>query len=149
MKGYRGYVSSRQFGGERAPQHVQNIVIRHYCEQNNLCYLLSATEYAMEDCYAILNSLISELSELNGIVCYSALQLPKRVDHRLGILREVVDMGKELHFAVETTAIRTPDDISRLEDVFLVRQTCLTALRVEEYRPAVKQIRVNALLSDR
>ena len=35
-KKVRGYIFSRSFMGERVPQHVQNIVIRDYCEKNNL-----------------------------------------------------------------------------------------------------------------
>ena len=34
---------------ERVPQHVQNIVIRDYCSKKDIQYLLSSTEYAMEN----------------------------------------------------------------------------------------------------
>ena len=33
--------------GERVPQHIQNQIIRKFCEINNLEYSLSASEYAM------------------------------------------------------------------------------------------------------
>ena len=49
MAGHRGYIFSRPFHGNRVPQHVQNMVIRDYCQRNGLNYLLSATEYAMPD----------------------------------------------------------------------------------------------------
>ena len=49
----RGYMSSREFMGERVPQHVQNLVIRNYCNQNKYQYLLSAVEYAMDGSYFI------------------------------------------------------------------------------------------------
>ena len=42
-------MSSRDFMGERVPQHVQNLVIRNYCNQNNYQYLLSAVEYVWMD----------------------------------------------------------------------------------------------------
>ena len=32
-RGYRGYIGSRPYFGERAPQHVQNLVIRDYCQR--------------------------------------------------------------------------------------------------------------------
>ena len=37
-KKLRGYIFSRSFMGERAPQHVQNIIIRDYCKRNNFTY---------------------------------------------------------------------------------------------------------------
>lgn len=61
MKKVRGYVFSRPFMGERVPQHVQNLVIRDYCERNRLLYLLSTAEYAMEGCHLILEHLLAEL----------------------------------------------------------------------------------------
>ena len=57
MKKIRGYIFSRPFMGERAPQHVQNIVIKDFCKSNSLEYLLSVSEYKMEDSL-ILNDLI-------------------------------------------------------------------------------------------
>ena len=33
IKKVRGYIFCRSFMGERAPQHVQNIVIRDYCKK--------------------------------------------------------------------------------------------------------------------
>ena len=46
--------------GERAPQHVQNIVIRDYCSKNKLSYLLSSTEYAMEDSHLMMEQVLEE-----------------------------------------------------------------------------------------
>ena len=60
MKKLKGYIFSRSFMGERVPQHVQNLVIRDYCNKNNFQYLLSATEYAMEGCHLILEQLIQD-----------------------------------------------------------------------------------------
>ena len=33
MKNFRGYIFSRSFYGERAPQHIQNQIIRDFCEK--------------------------------------------------------------------------------------------------------------------
>ena len=64
MKKVKGYIFSRPFMGERVPQSVQNIVIRDFCNKNNLLYMLSAVEYAMKNSSLILkaevNSVISE-----------------------------------------------------------------------------------------
>ena len=54
--------------GERVPQHVQNIIIRDYCIRNRMHFLLSATEYAIENSTLILNQLVEELDNIEGIV---------------------------------------------------------------------------------
>ena len=50
--------------GERVPQHIQNIVIKDYCVNNNYNFLLSATEYSMKDSFFILNYLIKNMKEI-------------------------------------------------------------------------------------
>ena len=30
---FKGYIFSRPFFGERAPQHIQNIILRDYCKK--------------------------------------------------------------------------------------------------------------------
>ena len=79
MKSLRGYIFSRPFLDERAPQHVQNIVIRDFffCKKNSFHYLLSASEYRMKDSYSILEELITNSNKIDGIVAYSVLMLPK------------------------------------------------------------------------
>ena len=42
MKNLKGYIFSRKFYDERVPQHIQNLVLRNYCQMNKLNYLLSA-----------------------------------------------------------------------------------------------------------
>ena len=63
-KGYRGYVFSRPFMGQRQPSHIQNIVIRDYCRRYGLEYLLSATEYAMPHSFLLLYQTLDELPDL-------------------------------------------------------------------------------------
>jgi len=70
MKKLRGYIFARPFMGERAPQHVQNIILRDYCQKRGHELLLSATEYAMEDSYMILESVLDDLANIDGIVFY-------------------------------------------------------------------------------
>lgn len=121
--GYRGYVSSRTFFGERVPQHVQNIVIRHYCEGNNLQYLLSGVEVAIPGMYFMLNQVIAELHKIDGIVCYSLFQLPESIERRKRIFDEIVDSGKTMHFALEMLRVENKVDISKLNDIFSVKNS--------------------------
>ena len=90
MKKLRGYIFSRPFAGERVPQHIQNLVIREYCKRNNYLYLLSAAEYAMENCSSVLKSIVNNAKEINGIISYSMFQLPADEQIRVSILRKMI-----------------------------------------------------------
>ena len=76
MKKIKGYIFSRPFFKERAPQHIQNIIIRDFCKNNNLHYSLSAVEFTMEESFKTLNEIINNMKNLDGIVAYSLFQLP-------------------------------------------------------------------------
>ena len=119
-RGYRGYISSRAFGGERAPQHIQNLVIRSYCNDNDLPFLLSATEVAMPDSFIVLSRLMTEINGLSGIVFYSLQQLPKESSHRAEIFDTALRAKRELHFAVERFSFETASDGTRIEDILSV-----------------------------
>ncbi|TGN07985.1 LIC12192 family sporadic carbohydrate cluster protein [Leptospira ilyithenensis] len=121
MKGVRGYVFSRSFLGERAPQHVQNIVIRDYCQKNGLHYLLSATEYAMEDCFLILKQVLDDLDNLDGIIAYSLYQLPTGESERLAIYDTILKKGKKFYFAVEGIKLEKQSDADRIENLWKIK----------------------------
>lgn len=122
-QGYRGYVGSRTYPCGRAPQHVQNLVIRDYCQRQGLLYLLSATEYAMPDCHLILEQLMDELPSLEGVVLYSIFMLPAERRHRRTIYQRVIDSGAVLCGAVEGYRIADRQDIERVETVWLLDQS--------------------------
>jgi sporadic carbohydrate cluster protein (TIGR04323 family) len=122
-KNVRGYVFSRPFMGERVPQHVQNLVIRDYCERNGLHYLLSASEYAMEDCHLILKQVLDEMPRLDGAVTYSLFQLPEDASERQEVYSRVLALGRTLHFAVEGLKINNEKDRDRVEILWRIRQT--------------------------
>ena len=109
--------------GERVPQHVQNLVIRDYCERNQLQFLLSATEYAMPDCHLILEQVLDELPAIEGIAAYSLFQLPQEAALRQHVYQKILQQEKILHFAVEGFNARTLSDCERVETLWRVRQT--------------------------
>jgi sporadic carbohydrate cluster protein (TIGR04323 family) len=123
--GYRGYIGSRSYRGLRAPQHVQNLVVRTYCQRSRMTYLLSATEYAMPGCYIILNEVLDELPHIEGIVLYSLFMLPDNKERRHAVWERVLTTGATVHGAVEDWAVRSSDDVARAEDLWLVE----TAMR--------------------
>lgn len=126
MKKARGYVFSRPFLGERVPQHVQNIVIRDYCERNSLHFLLSASEYAMENSHLIFTLLLDELKSIDGIALYSVFQLPLDTDEREIIYKKVLELGKTLYFCVEGLKMSNTFEKERIENIWLVKKAMLT-----------------------
>ena len=130
-KKLRGYIFSRSFMNERAPQHVQNIVIRDYCEKNNFLYLLSSVEYVMQSCHLMLQQTLNEIKSIDGIVAYSLFQLPENKQQRLKIYKKILDLKKEIHFSVENLKIVKKKDIEKIENIWMVRQAlphCLKKL---------------------
>mgnify|MGYP003970873349 CR=1 FL=1 len=121
-KGFRGYVSSRPFMGERAPQHIQNIVIRDYCKKNNLLFLLSATEYVMDGTSLMLAQMMKNFERIEGIIFYSLFQLPENKEERKEFLLLAINMSKEIHFAVESLSLRNHEDYLRLENIWKVKK---------------------------
>jgi len=119
--GYRGYVASRPIMGSRAPQHVQNLVLRDYCSQRGMHYLLSATEYVYPSCYLMLEQVLDELPSLEGIVAYSLFMLPRARERRAAIFERVLQSGTSMHFAVEALSCATTADVARLEDILRVQ----------------------------
>lgn len=127
-RGFRGYIASRRVRGERAPQHVQNLVIRDYAQRNGLEYNLSLVEYAMPGCYMMLESALEELPTIEGLICYSLYMLPRRSGYREDIFRRVLAAGVELHGALENMPIRNWEDAKLVEDIFLVDRFAATAV---------------------
>ena len=123
MKKVRGYIFSRPFMGERVPQHVQNLVIRDYCERNGLHFLLSAAEYAMQNTHLILEQVLCELTDIDGIVAYSLFQLPEDSLKRNRIYDQIVSMKKTLFFAVEGLKASSLHGCEQIETLWRVRQT--------------------------
>ena len=122
-KKLRGYIFSRPFMEERVPQHVQNIVIRDYCSKKGIQYLLSATEYAMENSALTLRQLVKDLPSIDGIVAYSIFQMPEDDNERQSIFNSVLLLKKELHFAVEGLSIYDNETYNHIENIWKVKKT--------------------------
>jgi sporadic carbohydrate cluster protein (TIGR04323 family) len=116
-KGWRGYISSRAREGNFIPQRVQNLVIRNYAQSKGMPFLLSATEYYMDNCYMMLNALLEEVENIAGIIFYSVKLLPTDLTQRRNIYSAVLSKGGGLHFALEELAIVQENDTGLIEDI--------------------------------
>ena len=120
--GWRGYVSSLPINGNVVPQRVQNLVIRDYAQRRGLVYLLSATEYGLTDCTMILASVLQSLEDVEGLIFYSTHQLPKHREKREAMMRQVLDAGRGIHFALENLAVTHHEGMDLLRDIIMVRE---------------------------
>lgn len=120
--GYRGYIASRPISGNRTAQHVQNLVIRDYAQRHGLLYKLSATEYAMPGCYMMLCEVMQELPTLEGVIAFSMFMLPPNRPVRHELYDAVLGGSKSLHFALEAFAVKTPADVQRVEDIWMIER---------------------------
>ena len=125
-KGHRGYIGSRPSRGDRTPQHVQNLVIRDYCQRNGFAYLLSVAEYAMPGCYMMLEEVAREAHSLDGIVLYSIFMLPRRRERRGDWCRRILESGATIHGALENLTIRNGEELDRVDELFLLSEIVST-----------------------
>ena len=132
MKSVKGYNFSRSFMGERVPQHVQNIVIKDFCQKNNLHFLLSSTEYAMKNSHYILNQLLKNLKNLHGIVAYSVFQMPYDNKKRAKVFKKILNNKKSLFFACENLVLTSKKDIIRIEKIWSVKKISYKCLKLRE-----------------
>ena len=122
MKKFRGYIFSRSFRGERAPQSVQNIIIRDYCEKHCYEFLLSKSEYAIKDSYKILFYALKELKKIDGMVFYSVFMLPTDKSLRFKIYKMFLNNKKKLLFAVEDLQLKSITDIESIENILKIKK---------------------------
>ena len=110
----RGYIASGEFNGNRIPQHIQNQVVKHYCDQNSLQFVLSRAEYWINgstDC-----QLWAALKEgFDHIVFFSLWQLPEKESVRADVYKYCKKKAISLHFANER--IKVSANYETFEDI--------------------------------
>jgi len=119
--GYRGYIGSRSYRGQNPPQNIQNMVIRNYCQINDFTYLLSATEYHMRGCFIMLEEVMRELSNIEGVVLYSIFMLPRNRDRRHDFVHRILESGATLHGALENITVSDEPSFQRMETILAIR----------------------------
>ena len=123
MYNLKGYIFSRCFMGERAPQYIQNLAIRDYCNKNKYNFILSSVEYAMEGSSLILDEIISKIKSIDGIAFYSLFQLPINETKRKYVYTKILENKKSLHFILENLKLENWNDISKIENIWLIKKT--------------------------
>ena len=118
--GYRGYVTSRPFGGLHIPVPVQALVLRDYCARNNYLYKLHANENVFPNSYMVLEGMINELDRYEGLLATSMFMMPKRAERRRKIYDAILGQGASLHFVLEDVVIRKLEDTVAVEEILSI-----------------------------
>lgn len=126
-QGYRGYVSSRSFGGYAIPVPVQSLVLRDYCERKKFTYVLPVNENKFEQSYLVLEGMIQNLADFQGVLMCSFHMLPVRSERRRGILEQILRQGCSVHFVLEGIVIETAEDIDNVEELIQFAQLARAA----------------------
>jgi sporadic carbohydrate cluster protein (TIGR04323 family) len=122
MKGYRGYIFSRNINGNFIPQRVQNLVIRDFADRKKIFFKLSSTEYNMKNCYTMLNSLIKDINKIDGIIFYSIEMLPEDKKKALKLIDFIINKKKTLYFAVEEFKVSSKKDLKKIREILLIKK---------------------------
>jgi len=122
-KKFRGYISSRKCLNDFIPQKIQNLVIRDFCQNNNLEYLLSYAEYSMNKSYVVLKEMINSIKDVDGIVAFSIFQLPENLKNRTELLKLIISKNKSFFFAYEKIFIRSKKDITKLNEIWMIKKS--------------------------
>ena len=121
-KNVRGYIFGKEFMGERAPQHIQNIAIRDFCTKNRLTYNLSLVEYVFKNSTFMLMEGIKELNNFYGIVMYSIFQLPESESEIKSIFNLVYKKKKRIFFALENRVLSNKQDFDEINLIWLIKK---------------------------
>jgi len=118
--GYRGYVTCRPFGGLHIPVPVQALVLRDYCARNGFLYKLHANENIFPNSYMVLEGMINELDQYEGLLATSMFMMPKRPERRRALYKAILAKGASLHFVLEDVVIRTAADMEPIEEILTI-----------------------------
>lgn len=136
--GYRGYVSSRTFGGTYIPVPLQSLALRDYCARYKLLYKLHLNENMFPHSYMVLEGLVRNLDGLEGILMCSMFMLPERPERRQHIYAQVFRQGAEMRFVQEDVVVAKPADVEPVEEILSVYNTlpmCPNTVPLDELKP--------------
>tara|TARA_E500000178_G_scaffold294485_1_gene299838 strand:- start:699 stop:1112 length:414 start_codon:yes stop_codon:yes gene_type:complete len=133
---YKGYVSSREFGGMSIPVPAQNSCIREYVSQKNGTFILPNLESSFDNCFHQLFEALNVLHEGDMIVMYSLTMLPDGIK-----LETFIDKCKQkkigLAFVLENISISK--NFSKILDELESYKLSKLELNLDEWKLLVEQ----------
>ena len=109
--GYRGYVTSRSFGGLTVPVPIQSLTLRDYCNRKGYIYKLHLNENIFPHSYMVLDGIAVDTSSFEGILMCSMYMLPINSARRTNVLHKILHQETPIHFVFEDIVINSINDI--------------------------------------
>ena len=135
----RGYIASGSVDGNRTPQHIQNQIIKLYCDSNNLSFVLSRAEYWINGNTTC--QLWAALKEgIKNIVFFSLWQMPKEAKERLEIYNYCMNHTIVLHFATERAKTNVAIDSFADLELLIQSRRLISANNYWNYLNEVKKL---------
>ncbi len=131
-KGFRGYIFSRSIADNFIPQRVQNLVIRDFAERNKIFFKLSSTEYNMNNCFLMLNSLIKNIKKIDGVIFYSIEMIVdlKKIDN---FFKKIFKEKKVVYFALEEIKVSSIKDLNKIKQILKIKKYSMKNHLIKKY----------------
>ena len=131
-KGFRGYIFSRPIATNFIPQRVQNLVIRDFADRNKIFFKLSSTEYNMKNCFLMLNSLIKNIKNIDGIIFYSIEMIfeLKKIDE---LFKKLLLEKKTIYFALEEIKVSSSKDLKKINRILKIKKDSMRSNLINKY----------------
>ena len=136
----RGYIASGEFNGNRMPQHLQNQIIKSYCDANDLKFVLSRAEYWING--STQCQLWAALKEgFKNVVFFSLWQLPNSRKDREKVYEYCRLNHITLHFATERMHAN-PDELPFADLEILIQSNIVISysLKNHDYLVVLKEL---------
>ena len=136
----RGYIASGEFNGNRMPQHLQNQIVKSYCDANDLEFVLSRAEYWIDG--STQCQLWAALEEgFKNIVFFSLWQLPNKQNERKKVYEYCKLNRIILHFAVERMHVNPEESFfANLEILIQSNLVMSYSLKYHDYFAVLKKL---------
>ena len=87
----------------------------------------------MKNSFYILNQLLNNLNNLEGIVAYSVFQMPYDNLKRKKIFDKILKKKKKIFFACENLKISNKKDIDRIENIWNLKKISFKCPKSENF----------------
>jgi sporadic carbohydrate cluster protein (TIGR04323 family) len=116
-EGYRGYVTCREFGGLKLPVPVQSQILREYCLRKGFIYKLHLNENIFPHSYMVLEGILENLTDFEGLLMCSIFMLPERSSRRKAIYEKILSEKISIHFILEEIVCKDVSDTLFIEEI--------------------------------
>lgn len=108
----QGYLFLRDFNEIYLPTHIQNLIIRNFCEQKKFHLKLSINEHDIENCWMELFSLIKK-KDTEIVIMMSIYMLPNNKRDMKAFLKILENNNKEFFFIFENIHIKSINELKK------------------------------------